>query len=182
MALPIMFALTCRRYIQLQDQQSVFSKLLLILNKSYKKKKRKKKTHVKPWVKISKVMLCSQKFIPPGKGGKPYGKKSFGKNIARINLHTLVPVFKITGKIFKFNFLFSTNSQGIMEISRILPQNPANHMKFAPFIDPLYINAFRFLTIGRELSEILVNRPDSTQFAHSTCKLCKIRTIRTHGQ
>ena len=28
-----------------------------------------------PWVKISKVMPLP-KSIPPGKGGKPYGKKS----------------------------------------------------------------------------------------------------------
>ena len=46
-----------------------------------------------------------------------------------------------------------------------LPQNPMNDAKFAPFIDPLYINAFRCLTIGKELSEIPVNQPDFTHFA-----------------
>ena len=69
-----------------------------------------------------------------------------------------------------------------MQISRNSPQNPVNQAKFAPFIDPLYINAFRFLTIGRELSEIPVNRPDFAQFAHSSCELHEIHTIRTNGQ
>ena len=57
-----------------------------------------------------------------------------------------------------------------------------NHTKFTPFIDPLYINAFRFLTIGRELSEIPVNRPDFAHFAHSSFELREIHAIRTHGQ
>ena len=66
-----------------------------------------------------------------------------------------------------------------MQILHNTPQNPMNHAKFTPFIDPSYINAFRFLTIGRELSEIPANRPD---FAHSSCELHEIHTIRTHGQ
>ena len=39
-------------------------------------------TRVKTWVKISKAMP-QPKSIPPGKGGKPYGKKSksSGKNM-----------------------------------------------------------------------------------------------------
>ena len=39
-----------------------------------------------PWVKISKVMPLP-KSIPPGKGGKPYGKKSkpFVQNMVRLN-------------------------------------------------------------------------------------------------
>ena len=57
-----------------------------------------------------------------------------------------------------------------------------NAVKCAPFIDPLYINAFRFLTIGRELSEIPANRPDFTHFAHSSCELRKIHTIHTYDQ
>ena len=61
-----------------------------------------------------------------------------------------------------------------MQISRNSPQDPMNDAKFAPFIDPLYINAFRFLTISRELSEIPVNRPDFMHFAHSSCELRKI--------
>ena len=69
-----------------------------------------------------------------------------------------------------------------MQISSILPTVSVNHMKFAPFIDPLYINAFRFLTIGRELSEIPVNRPDFAHFAHSSCELREIRAIHAHDQ
>ena len=69
-----------------------------------------------------------------------------------------------------------------MQILHVSPQNSVNHMKFTPFIDPLYINAFRFLTIGRELSKIPVNRPDFAHFAHSSCELREIRTIHTHGQ
>ena len=57
-----------------------------------------------------------------------------------------------------------------------------NDVKFAPFIDPLYINAFRFLTIGKELSEIPVNQLDFAHFAHSSCKLHEIHAIRTHDQ
>ena len=69
-----------------------------------------------------------------------------------------------------------------MWISRISPTVSVNHVKFAQFIDPLYINAFRFLTISRELSEIPANRPDFAHFAPSSCELHKIRTIHTHGQ
>ena len=89
---------------------------------------------------------------------------------------------KLQAKLSIFKSLFLANFQQIMQISHILPQNSMNHAKFAPFIDPLYTNAFRFLTIGRELSEIPVNRPDFVHFTHSSCELRKIRTIRTHGQ
>ena len=51
-----------------------------------------------------------------------------------------------------------------------------NDAKFAPFIDPLYINAFRCLTIGRDLFEIPANQPDFAHFAHSSGELRKIRT------
>ena len=57
-----------------------------------------------------------------------------------------------------------------------------NDAKFAPFIDPLYINAFRFLTIGRELSEIPVNQPDFVHFAHSSGELREIHAICAHDQ
>ena len=40
-----------------------------------------------PWVKISKVMPQPHSPFPPGKGGKPHGKKSnlSAKNIVRLN-------------------------------------------------------------------------------------------------
>ena len=57
-----------------------------------------------------------------------------------------------------------------------------NDAKFTPFIDPLYINAFRCLTIGRELVEIPANRPDFVHFIHSSCELREIRAIHAHDQ
>ena len=69
-----------------------------------------------------------------------------------------------------------------MQILCNSPQNPVNDVKFAPFIDPLYTNAFRFLIIGRELSEIPANQPDFMHLAHSSCELREIRTIHAHGQ
>ena len=120
----------------------------------------------------------------PGKGREASWQKSksFELNIVRLNCTHCFFVFKIMGKIFIFKVLFLANFQQIMQISHILPQNPMNHAKFAPFIDPLYINAFRFLTIGRELSEIPANRPDFAHFTHCSCKLHEICTIHTHGQ
>ena len=84
-------------------------------------------------------------------------------------------------QIFQIQVLCSANFQRIMQILHIWPQNPANHVKFAPLVDPLYISAFRFLTIGRELSEIPANRPDFAHFAHSSCELREIHTIHTNG-
>ena len=49
-----------------------------------------------------------------------------------------------------------------------------NDAKFAPFIDPLYINDFRCLTIGIELIEIQANRPDFAHFTHSSGELREI--------
>ena len=57
-----------------------------------------------------------------------------------------------------------------------------NDAKFTPFINPLYINAFRFLTIGRKLPEIPVNRPDFAHFAHSSCELREICAIHAYDQ
>ena len=50
-----------------------------------------------------------------------------------------------------------------------------NDAKFAPFINPLYINAFRYLTISRELVEIPANQPDFMHLAHSSGELHEIR-------
>ena len=74
------------------------------------------------------------------------------------------------------------NLQQIIQILRNSPQNPMNDVKFAPFIDPLYINVFRLLTISRELSEIPVNQPDFAHFAHSSCELREIHATRTNDQ
>ena len=77
---------------------------------------------------------------------------------------------------------FQQNFQRIIQISCNSPQNPVNDAKFAPSIDPLYINAFRFLTIGRELSEIPANRPDFAHFTHSSCELREIHAIHAYDQ
>ena len=71
---------------------------------------------------------------------------------------------------------FGKNISKLYKISCNSPQNPANDAKFTPFIDPLYINAFRCLTISRELVEIPANRPNFTHFAHSSGKLREIHT------
>ena len=57
-----------------------------------------------------------------------------------------------------------------------------NHVKFAPFVDPLYLNAFRFLTISREFHGIGANPTDFLHFADSSSKLHEIHQIHTHGQ
>ena len=70
-----MFSKYVLHYIHLQDHQCVKYVCYRYKIKYKKKKKKKETTHGLPWVKISKVMPLP-KSIPPGKGGKPYGKKS----------------------------------------------------------------------------------------------------------
>ena len=117
--------------------------------------------------KRSKVMSQYPHSIPPGKGGKPHSKKSQSTGLT---MHSWVPPSsKFMGKISFFNKI------------------TANHTDFAHFthspcelweihykIHPLYLNAFRFLTIGRELQGIGVNRTDFMHFANSSSKLRKI--------
>ena len=81
----------------------------------------------------------------------------------------------LQAKFSNLSFVFCQNLQQTIQILHNSPQNPVNDAKFTPFIDPLYINAFRFLTIGRKLSEIPVNQPDFAHFAHSSGELHKIR-------
>ena len=103
------------------------------------------------------------------------------KNIVWLN-RTHLFLRLLRAKVSNLSLVFSANFQRIIQISRNSPQNPANDAKFAPFIDPLYINAFRFLTIGRELSEIPANRPDFTHFAYSSCELREIHAIHAYDQ
>ena len=79
-------------------------------------------THVKTWVKISKVMP-QPKSIPPGKGGKPYGKrsKSLIYNMVWLN-RTYYSLFKLQAKFSKIVF----PSQ--------IPANYANSAQFAPTV------------------------------------------------
>ena len=64
-----------------------YSLSLYIVTKKKTKKNKKKMTHGLPWVKISKVMPQPNSPFPPGKGGKPHGKKSkfFSQNMVRPN-------------------------------------------------------------------------------------------------
>ena len=83
------------------------------------------------------------------------GPNLSAKNIVWLNhTHLFLHFLNLQAKFFKFSFVFWQNLQRIIQILCNLPQNPT---KFTPFIDPLYINAFRCLTIGRELIEIPVN-------------------------
>ena len=81
-----------------------------------------KTTRVKTWVKISKVMP-QPKSIPPGKGGKPYGKrsKSLVYNMVQLN-RTYYSLFKLQAKFSKIVF----PSQ--------IPANYANSAQFAPTV------------------------------------------------
>ena len=134
--------------------------------------------------KISKVMPQPHSPFPRGKGGKPQGKKSksFGKNIVGLTVHIVSLSLNLQAKFFKFKFVFWQNLQRIIQILCNSPQNPTNDAKFAPFIDPLYINAFRCLTIGRQLSEIPANQPNFAHFTHSSCELHEIRAICAYDQ
>ena len=64
------------------------------------------------------------------------------KNIVWLN-HTHLFLHPLTSKIFKFKVCFLANFQQIIQILRNSPQNPVSDVKFALFIDPLYIIAFQ---------------------------------------
>ena len=88
-------------------------------------------TRVKTWVKISKVMP-QPKSVPPGKGGKPYGKssKSLIYNMVRLN-RTYYSLFKLQAKFSKIVF----PSQ--------IPANYANSAQFAHIVcEPREIRTF----------------------------------------
>ena len=121
-----------------------------------------KTTHVKTWVKISKVMPQS-KSISPGKGGKPYGKrsKSLVYNMVRLN-RTYYSLFKLQTKFSKLSS--PVKFQRITRNSRSSPTQSANHAKFAHFVNLFYImfqapasteNAQQF----QRITQILRNSP-----------------------
>ena len=88
--------------------------------------------------KISKVMP-QPKSIPPGKGGKPYGKKSksFVKNMVRLN-RTYYLLLNFTRKLFS-NRVLRAKFQRITQIPCNSPTKFANYAKFAHFVNLLYI-------------------------------------------
>ena len=64
------------------------------------------------------------KSIPPGKGGKPYGKrsKSLVYNMVRLN-RTYYSLLKFTSKIFK-NCLPQSNSSELRKFRAVRPHSP----------------------------------------------------------
>ena len=119
-----------------------------------------KTTRVKTWVKISKVMP-QPKSIPPGKGGKPYGKrsKSLVYNMVRLN-RTYYSLFKLQAKFSKLSspVKFRPHSPRILQNLHILH----------------YVSD---TCPGREPCKIPANYANSTQFAHTVRKPREIRTF-----
>ena len=96
-------------------------------------------TRGKTWVKISKVMpQPNSPFFPWEREGSLMAKSPnlLAKIWYGLTIHIRFFIFKFTSKIFQ---IYVLSFGKIIQISRNLPQNPANDAKFAPFIDPLYI-------------------------------------------
>ena len=115
------------------------------------------------------------KSISPGKGGKPYGKKS---QIFRLKYDAAYPytfTSKITNKIFKFTLCLLAkipvnyaNSTQFAHKLRELREIRTIHLPIIPYVsDPCH---------SKELSEISVNQADFAQFAHRCCELREIHT------
>ena len=87
--------------------------------------------------KKSKVMP-QPKSIPPGKGGKPYGKrpKSLVYNMVQLS-HTYYLLLKLQAKFSKLSF--PVKFQRIPQIPRNSPTQSANYAKFAHFVNLFYI-------------------------------------------
>ena len=117
--------------------------------------------------KRSKVMSQYPHSIPLGKGGKPHGKKSQSTGLT---VHSWVPPSsKFMGKISFFNKI-TANHTDFMQFAH----SPCKLHEICYKIHPLYLNAFRFLTNGRELHGIGANCTDFAHFADSSSKLRKI--------
>ena len=78
------------------------------------------------------------KSIPPGKGGKPYGKrpKSLVYNMVWLS-HTYYSLLKLQAKFSKLSF--PVKFQQISQIPRNSPTQSANYAKFAHFVNLFYI-------------------------------------------
>ena len=135
----------------------------------------KKDDPCKTWVKISKVVPHSHSPFPPGKGGKPYGKKSksFGNNMIRLNrTHSFL---NLQAKFFNYVLYFSKNSSELSRICSIHPHTPRMTQNSHQLLTHLhYVSG---TCPGRELSGIPVNHANSAQFTHIVRELCEIRTI-----
>ena len=126
-----------------------------------------KTTHVKTWVKISKVMPQS-KSISPGKGGKPYGKrsKSLIYNMERLN-RTYYSLFKLQTKFSKLSS--PVKFQRITQIPHSLPPQSANSAKFAHFTSCFrHLPQQRTLQNSSELHKFHAIRPHSPRITRNS--------------
>ena len=119
------------------------------------------------------------KSIPPGKGGKPYGKrsKSLVYYMVRLN-RTYYSLFKLQAKFSKLSS--PVKFQRITQIPRSSPPQSANSPKFAHFVNLFYImfqapasteNAQEFqriTQIPRNLPTQSANHAKFTPFANIT--------------
>ena len=129
-----------------------------------------KTTRVKTWVQISKVMP-QPKSIPPGKGGKPYGKrsKSLVYNMVRLN-RTYYSLFKLQAKFSK-NCLPQSNSSELRKFRAVRPHSPRI---------PQNSHILHYVSDtcpGREPCKIPANYANSAQFAHTVREPREIRTF-----
>ena len=101
------------------------------------------------------------KSIPPGKGGKPYGKrsKSLDYNMVRLN-RTYYSLFKLQAKFSKLSS--PVKFQRITQIPRSSPPQSANSAKFAHFT-----LCFRHLPRQRTLQNSSESRKFRTIHPHS---------------
>ena len=143
------------------------------------------------------------KSIPPGKGGKPYGKrsKSLVYNMVRLN-RTYYSLFKLQAKFSKLSS--PVKFQRITQIPRSSPPQSANSAKFAHFtLCFRHLPRQRTLQNSSELRKFRAVRPHSPQtmrnshilltystlcFRHlpqqrtlrNSSELCKFCAIRQH--
>ena len=112
--------------------------------------------------------MPQSKSIPPGKAGKPYGKrsKSLVYNMVRLN-RTYYSLFKLQAKFSKFSS--PVKFQQITQILRSSPPQSTNSAKFAHFTLCFahFTLCFRHLPRQRTLQ--------------NSGKLCKFRAIRPHS-
>ena len=123
------------------------------------------------------------KSIPPGKGGKPYGKrsKSLIYNMVRCN-RTYYSLLKLQAKFHTFYIMFQAPTpaenpakfQRITQIPRNSPTQSVNSTKFADFVNLFYImfqapasteNSLKFQRIKQNLPNYPANYANSVHFA-----------------
>ena len=98
---------------------------------------KQKKDPCKAWVKISKVMPLP-KSIPPGNGGKPYGKKSKSFVLVWLN-HTYYSLLNFTSIIYiLFASKFQKQNFSKLGLSDKIQTNSAKSTQFAYILCKLH--------------------------------------------